>query len=440
MSKRTLHHNKAGKAHDRVCHVAYTLNNSQPVISTIIGDEPLFYMDCEESFEEDDGLYMSDISELSDLEMCDLIKTELADLHRGNHMPDFMVQYEVPEALKGFSANITSFTNITAAEYNTEDFVRTLENSRFGKALSDFAQEQSVEISVSPYTQNASFCPRSRKITVSKNIDFEDKILLLARELRRFWQSEHVKGIDALAYTPEHAIFFGRIQHADLCTAMIRVAWELQLSGVKTVWERLMASSMADMAEAFASEAYNDFRTLNDGDAAAACFETWFMSERPRVSDKAIIRYMLADTRDYISSADQLQKEVTAATISAFGEMPYGKNYLAKYAATILGDVLFHEVRDRSNANFLWFIKFERTFRETEQHLHSEGSSNGDDILSSSPSDKNKPVESFDHEGTTAQIVSFEHYERRNSVSQTFNKTRNRGSASVTVFPDRDKP
>ena len=34
-----------------------------------------------------------------------------------------------------------------------------------------------------------------------------------------------------------------------------------------------------------------------------------------------------------------------------------------------MDDAIFNEVRDRSNANFLWFVKFERSFRETEQHL-----------------------------------------------------------------------
>ena len=28
-------------------------------------------------------------------------------------------------------------------------------------------------------------------------------------------------------------------------------------------------------------------------------------------------------------------------------------------------------MRDRANANFLWFIKFERSFRETEQELQN---------------------------------------------------------------------
>ncbi|HEY8963342.1 MAG TPA: hypothetical protein VIN59_02640, partial [Alphaproteobacteria bacterium] len=44
-----------------------------------------------------------------------------------------------------------------------------------------------------------------------------------------------------------------------------------------------------------------------------------------------------------------------------------GKNYLTGLIEIILADPLFTEVRDRSNANFLWFIKFERSFRASEE-------------------------------------------------------------------------
>jgi hypothetical protein len=67
----------------------------------------------------------------------------------------------------------------------------------------------------------------------------------------------------------------------------------------------------------------------------------------------------------------------------ALGEQPFGKNYLAPYAQMIIEDPVFTEVRDRSNANFLWFIKFERSFRETEQALQSEEGTDGEDVLSS---------------------------------------------------------
>ncbi|MEE3322691.1 MAG: hypothetical protein VX196_02020, partial [Pseudomonadota bacterium] len=57
--------------------------------------------------------------------------------------------------------------------------------------------------------------------------------------------------------------------------------------------------------------------------------------------------------------------------VSKLGEYGFGKNYLQPYANVILNDPVFTEVRDRSNANFLWFIKFERSFKEAEQELQS---------------------------------------------------------------------
>ncbi|MCB1721723.1 MAG: hypothetical protein KDI11_08215, partial [Alphaproteobacteria bacterium] len=39
----------------RACRVAYTINNTQPVISTIIGDQPLFYMDFDYGYEDEEN-------------------------------------------------------------------------------------------------------------------------------------------------------------------------------------------------------------------------------------------------------------------------------------------------------------------------------------------------------------------------------------------------
>jgi len=55
----------------------------------------------------------------------------------------------------------------------------------------------------------------------------------------------------------------------------------------------------------------------------------------------------------------------------ALGEQPYGKNYLARFTDLIINDPLFTDVRDRSNANFLWFVKFEHAYNEAEQDLQN---------------------------------------------------------------------
>ncbi len=55
--------------------------------------------------------------------------------------------------------------------------------------------------------------------------------------------------------------------------------------------------------------------------------------------------------------------------LKALGKMPFGGNYLLPIAPTMISDPVFTDVRDRSNANFLWFIKFERSFAAAEKEV-----------------------------------------------------------------------
>ncbi|MGE4314454.1 MAG: hypothetical protein AB7E85_09340, partial [Pseudobdellovibrionaceae bacterium] len=55
------------------CRVAYTLNNAQPVRCTMIGEEPLFFLDATETFEDDSLFDMSLLEDLS-LEIGDMQK------------------------------------------------------------------------------------------------------------------------------------------------------------------------------------------------------------------------------------------------------------------------------------------------------------------------------------------------------------------------------
>jgi hypothetical protein len=189
--------------------------------------------------------------------------------------------------------------------------------------------------------------------------------------LRRHYQHRQGALIHPLTFHPDNAVLVNRAQNADLVVSIIRVAWELQLSGFKDAWDRVESSSMADLGRAFAREAFLDFRTINNGQASAAVFEAWFLSERCRMQDKILINQMLADHQGYVFELEQSESVMTPALIAALGAMPFGKNYLAEHALTIMEDAIFTDVRDRSNANFLWFIKFERSFRETEQGLQT---------------------------------------------------------------------
>ena len=59
--------------------------------------------------------------------------------------------------------------------------------------------------------------------------------------------------------------------------------------------------------------------------------------------------------------------------IAGVGLRPEGKNYLSSIVTQIMSDGLYGDVRDRSNANFLWFVTFERRMSDMEQKIKSDG-------------------------------------------------------------------
>lgn len=390
------------------CRVAYTLNNTQPVICTIIGEQPLFYMDFEGEADDGEGLFESSDLNYLEAELNSLKKEiDLFDRFSGEFIqpPSHLVK------------DLTADKNFVTAPYDDSDFISikdlivTLGKSRMATAYLDFAQQNNVEIKHSLQVENACYDRSAGTIYIHPRFDLGDQILLAARELRRHWQHRHGALIHPLLFHPDSAVLINRAQSADLTISMVRIAWELQLSGIKEGWEKIENSSLNDLGRAFAYEAFIDFRTLNNGQASAAVFEAWFLSPRSRHEDKILIKEMLADNQGYVFDEEQSGKALTPALISALGSMPYGKNYLAEHAQAIMADPIFNEVRDRSNANFLWFIKFERSFRETERELQSEfeTAAPGDRRGVSRIQDKSK-----DHNhGQTADIIKLFPNERK---------------------------
>ncbi len=349
-----------------VCRVAYTINNTQPVICTIIDDHPLFYLDFESDYEDE---------ELFDAADLNILEGEI------NAMKHEMKSFNKKDEIKALSSEekITTFIEdknfmLKKAEKETssiDELLSILSTSRLAKSYIDFAAQHDVKIIHSSQIRTAIYDRSAGLIMVNPYIDAPQQMLLIARELRRHFQHRQGALINPLMFNPDNSVLINRVQVADLVTSMIRVAWELQLSGEKTAWDYIENSTFGDLGRAFAREAYMDFRTINNGQAAAAIFEAWFLSERPRAEDKTLINQMLADHKGYVFDCDEAEKQITPQLICALGEMPFGKNYLAEHALTIMDDAIFTDVRDRSNANFLWFIKFERSFRETEQELQT---------------------------------------------------------------------
>lgn len=387
------------QTHKRRCRVAYTLNNTQPVACTIIGDQPLFYMDFDT--ETDDSEFMSELAEIGLLEReINQLKNEIESYNKFSAAASGSTEKRVDEFLAD-AARITKDGQPIDELAVMAALKNTLAQSRLASAYLECAEKHNVSIAFTHQIEKSFYDRRAGKIFLNAGMDMADMTLLAIAELRRHWQHRQGALINPLSFHPDNAILVNRAQIADISVSMIRAAWEIQLSGNRDVWERIENSTMADLGRAFAREAFLDFRTINNGQACSAVFESWFLSERCRQQDKALIQQMLADQQGYVFDIDKSLTAVTPALLTALGAMPYGKNYLVQHAATILTDPVFTDVRDRSNANFLWFIKFERSFKETEQELQILGQPAATDTLSAAPKakDTHAPVHS-------AEIIS----------------------------------
>lgn len=363
--------------HNQVKRVAYTINNFQPVQCTIISDQPLFYMDYEGEMDLEDELSAEDLMDLEALEKglseLELGQAELDDAYKdlfGNFEADQKHVQEFGDALRDIIAPAEQSSS------SLEFLVKRIEKSRLAKEYLEFAKSYGTEIISSESVDTAQYDRATENILVNPNLNDDERILLIARELRRVWQHRNGALLHPLTFHPDHAILVNRAQIADLTVSMVRIAWELQLADIRGPWERLEKSTMADLTRTFARECHLDFRSLNNGIAASAVFESWFLSERCRHVDNMLIQQMLADYKGYVFGSQQTSLNITAELTAALGTMPYGKNYLSPYVETIISDPIFVEVRDRSNANFLWFIKFEQSFQEAEHELQAKPETN----------------------------------------------------------------
>jgi hypothetical protein len=426
------------KGSQRVCRVSYALNNAQPVSSSIIGDQPLFYVDFEGAADDADDLLFDAADHAIFESEIETLKKEIQSYER--RLADVTVASEDSVAkARIFFESIAAVSNTTNNLNTTtiETITHILSQSRLANAHLECANAHGIKIIHSSQISEAFYDRKSGTILINPVLDTADQILLMGRELRRHWQ--HRKGalIHPLLFTPDNAILINRAQSADLSVFMVRMAWELQLTGAKDAWNRIENSSLADLGHALAREAFLDFRTLNNGQASAAVFETWFLSERCRTEDKSLIKQMLADYRGYVFAGEDGQKSITSVVLNALGEMPYGKNYLAPHVKTILSDAVFTEVRDRSNANFLWFIKFERSFRETEQELQKQNGPAAPGVRPKAPS-VNKNTQDQNYE--KAQPTTGANPSNSNVVTlfEGFEKSGDNQPAQGRILPPND--
>ncbi len=206
---------------------------------------------------------------------------------------------------------------------------------------------------------------------------------------------------------------------------MVRIAWELKLANENEAWCFIENSNYADLGRAFAREACTDFRAANNGEALLGIVEAWFLSERCRNHDRTLIQRMLAGKApEGFSGSQDLSRQALIEAIYALGKNPYGNNYLSPHIQLLVEDPIFSEVRDRSNANFLWFVKFESSFAQAEQELQLDKST-----------DDNSSNNQQDLDSNEAQLIKFPKGNKRNKS----NEHKASGECTVLQFSVRDR-
>ena len=195
--------------------VAYTINNQQPVRSSFIGTEPLFFMDTDEIFDED-GLFDDDTFEFlaDDLE---LLKQKIDSYDAVSR--EFEADAVDVESL--FSEDASFMTSELPNETTLEQLIEVIKKSRFADTLIDFAQQYNVSVEYSRQVKVSEYDRDAGKVFLHPSLDFGYQILMLSSELRRVWQHKQGAAIDPLAFYPDHGILINRLQQADVNAFMI---------------------------------------------------------------------------------------------------------------------------------------------------------------------------------------------------------------------------
>lgn len=244
--------------------------------------------------------------------------------------------------------------------------------SRTGASLLNHRREK-IALCFDPQTVLSQFYPNGGKPVISINPfhPFGDLLNTLSRELRRAWQYAEGALVNPLDYDPDEAVLINRAQQADAFMISIKIAWELKLIGENDAWNALVGSPVADVSRVFEIHAQKDFRTLNNGEASRAAYDKFFEESRTKLCDKRIIHQMLLDDNGYMRPTLK-RARAEPALFQKLGTLPYGRNYLAITGKRPPMDTSYATVEDRSNANFLWFVKFERSFQEKEMRMLEE--------------------------------------------------------------------
>lgn len=338
-------------------------HHKQTVMCNMLGDQPLFYID--------------------DTDQEDCMLDDLFDMHgiEVEGQTDFLDDLRAKLNAYEKSARLVETTQIRSAEDAFDSLFAPREKLTLGHiiefgsqsatfaAYKTFLDMNNITIRLDDMVQTSQYDRQAGVITVNAGLSTVNAVFALAQSMRMAWHHKQGILINPLKFQPEDAVLVNRLFHADKAVVQTEIAWDMNLAGHKDIWAEFIAVNGFDLCTAYAVEAMTNFRSIKGGLAARATFEKWFISGRCKSVDRNLIQIMLGNHDGVAFESREMSSMVAAEIVAKLGTRPQGKNYLAPIMNQVMTDGLFMEVRDRSNANFLWFIAFERSFNETEQHL-----------------------------------------------------------------------
>lgn len=232
---------------------------------------------------------------------------------------------------------------------------------------------QNVEVLFDRQTKNSQLYAKKDRVIIALNPNKPQGVLInnLTKELRHAWQYNNGTLLNPMDYEPDNAILLNRAEKADALVFSIKAAWELNLAGESDAWDYMLASPIGTIVKTFEKEVREDFRKFNNGEASRQVYDSLFGRNHTKAFDKQIIHQMLLDDTGYMKQGDK-KPYVSPEELAQFGDMPFSSNYIKVDKDVLPVDTKYCKIEDRSNANFLWFIKFERQYQAKEVEMTKE--------------------------------------------------------------------
>lgn len=342
----------------------------QRVSCNLIGDQPLFYIDDSADCVAEDFLFDQGVDSLADEDIIASLREKIESYDRSAR--SLGAGMEIESTATVFDRLLSADQGVAAIIAKDDLIAYGCQSGTF-TAYYNFLRGAGIAFDMSESVGSAVYDRNSRTVFINPFMSVERAIAAMSESMRCAWHHTQGTLINPLHFQPEDAVLVNRLIDADLKIISVEIAWELRLAGKTALWNMMMAGADYDLCSAYAMEAMTNFRSIKNGLASRATFEKWFLSGRCKLLDRAIIQIMLGNKVDMIFDDEDTSRTIATDLVAKIGVRPLGKNYLAPIVTQIMVDSIYGDVRDRSNANFLWFITFERKMSETEQELQQSG-------------------------------------------------------------------